>query len=77
MTDRGPKVNIYISIPFYIISFHGGGGWGHGAWVREGGGELRRFRVTSGPTDPESFLFRGTAGITPEQTNCSVYSVFR
>jgi len=25
----------------------------------------------------ESFLFRGTAGIPPEQTNCSVYSVFR
>ncbi len=24
----------------------------------------------------ESFLFRGTAGIPPEQTNCSVYSVF-
>jgi hypothetical protein len=25
----------------------------------------------------ENFLFRGTAGILPEQTNCSVYSVFR
>jgi hypothetical protein len=25
----------------------------------------------------ESFLFCGTAGIPPEQTNCSVYSVFR
>ncbi len=25
----------------------------------------------------ESFLFRGTAGIPLEQTNCSVYSVFR
>ncbi len=25
----------------------------------------------------ENFLFRGTAGIPPEQTNCSVYSVFR
>ncbi len=25
----------------------------------------------------ESFLFRGTAGIPPEQTNCSIYSVFR
>jgi hypothetical protein len=25
----------------------------------------------------ESFLFRGTAGIPPEQTNCSVHSVFR
>ncbi len=25
----------------------------------------------------ESFMFRGTAGIPPEQTNCSVYSVFR
>jgi hypothetical protein len=25
----------------------------------------------------ESFLFRGTAGIPPEQTNCSGYSVFR
>ncbi len=25
----------------------------------------------------ESFLFRGTAGIPPEQTNFSVYSVFR
>jgi hypothetical protein len=25
----------------------------------------------------ESFLFRGTAEIPPEQTNCSVYSVFR
>ncbi len=25
----------------------------------------------------ESFLFRGTAGIPPEQTICSVYSVFR
>ncbi len=25
----------------------------------------------------ESFLFRGTAGIPPEQTNCCVYSVFR
>jgi hypothetical protein len=25
----------------------------------------------------ESFLFRGTHGIPPEQTNCSVYSVFR
>jgi hypothetical protein len=25
----------------------------------------------------ESFLFRGTAGIPPEQTNCSVYSVLR
>jgi hypothetical protein len=25
----------------------------------------------------ESFLLRGTAGIPPEQTNCSVYSVFR
>jgi hypothetical protein len=25
----------------------------------------------------ESFLFRGTAGIPPEQTNYSVYSVFR
>jgi hypothetical protein len=24
----------------------------------------------------EIFLFRGTAGIPPEQTNCSVYSVF-
>ena len=24
----------------------------------------------------ESFLFRGTAGIPPEQSNCSVYSVF-
>jgi hypothetical protein len=24
----------------------------------------------------ESFLFRGTAGIPPEQTKCSVYSVF-
>ncbi len=24
----------------------------------------------------ESYLFRGTAGIPPEQTNCSVYSVF-
>ncbi len=24
----------------------------------------------------ENFLFRGTAGIPPEQTNCSVYSVF-
>jgi hypothetical protein len=24
----------------------------------------------------ESFLFRGTAGIPPEQTSCSVYSVF-
>jgi hypothetical protein len=27
--------------------------------------------------DSESFLFRRTAGIPPEQTNCSVYSVFR
>ncbi len=25
----------------------------------------------------ENFLFRGTAGIPPKQTNCSVYSVFR
>ncbi len=25
----------------------------------------------------EHFLFRGTAGIPPEQTNCSVYSFFR
>ena len=25
----------------------------------------------------ESFLFHGTAGIPPEQTNCSVYFVFR
>ena len=25
----------------------------------------------------ESFLFRRTAGIPPEQTNCSVYSIFR
>jgi hypothetical protein len=25
----------------------------------------------------ESFLFRGTHGTLPEQTNCSVYSVFR
>jgi hypothetical protein len=25
----------------------------------------------------ENFLFRGTAGIPPEQNNCSVYSVFR
>jgi hypothetical protein len=25
----------------------------------------------------ESFLFHGTAGIPPEHTNCSVYSVFR
>ncbi len=25
----------------------------------------------------ENILFRGTAGIPPEQTNCSVYSVFR
>ncbi len=25
----------------------------------------------------ETYLFRGTAGIPPEQTNCSVYSVFR
>jgi hypothetical protein len=25
----------------------------------------------------ESFLFRGTAAIPPEETNCSVYSVFR
>jgi hypothetical protein len=25
----------------------------------------------------ENFLFRGTAGIPPEQTNCSVYSIFR
>ncbi len=25
----------------------------------------------------ENFLFRGTAGIPPEQTNCFVYSVFR
>ncbi len=25
----------------------------------------------------ENFLFRGTAGIPPEQINCSVYSVFR
>ena len=25
----------------------------------------------------ESFLFRGTAGIPPETSNCSVYSVFR
>ena len=25
----------------------------------------------------ESFLFRGTAGIPPEPSNCSVYSVFR
>jgi hypothetical protein len=25
----------------------------------------------------ESFLFRGTAGMPPEQSNCSVYSVFR
>jgi hypothetical protein len=24
----------------------------------------------------ESFLFRGTAGILPEQTNCSIYFVF-
>jgi hypothetical protein len=25
----------------------------------------------------ENILLRGTAGIPPEQTNCSVYSVFR
>ncbi len=25
----------------------------------------------------KNFLFRGTAGILPEQSNCSVYSVFR
>jgi hypothetical protein len=25
----------------------------------------------------EGFLFRGTAGIPPEQTNCSIYSVYR
>jgi hypothetical protein len=24
-----------------------------------------------------NFVFRGTAGIPPEQTNCSVYSAFR
>jgi hypothetical protein len=28
-------------------------------------------------TDSESFLFRGLAGNPPEQTNCSVYSLFR
>jgi hypothetical protein len=28
-------------------------------------------------TEFREFLFRGKAGITPEQTNCSVYSVFR
>ncbi len=27
--------------------------------------------------DSENFLFHGTAGIPPEKTNCSVYSVFR
>jgi hypothetical protein len=27
--------------------------------------------------DSESFVFRGTAGIPPELTICSVYSVFR
>jgi hypothetical protein len=31
----------------------------------------------SSERNSESFLFRGTAGIQLEQTNCSVYSVFR
>ncbi len=34
-------------------------------------------RIPSSERNSESFLFRGTAGIPPEQTNCSVYSVFR
>jgi hypothetical protein len=43
------------------------------------GTEFREFSVprNGSERDSESFLFHGTAGIPPEQTNCSVYSVFR
>jgi hypothetical protein len=43
------------------------------------GTEFRAFFSSAGHlgTESENFLFRGTAGIPPEQTNCSVYSDFR
>jgi hypothetical protein len=42
----------------------------------------REFSVVSLPRNgsernSKSFLYRGTTGIPPEQTYCSVYSVFR
>ncbi len=43
------------------------------------GTEFRAFSPLQNGSERNSdnFLFRGTAGIPPEQTNCSVYSVFR
>ena len=37
----------------------------------------RKWHEKNSERNSESFLFRGTAGILPEQTNFSVYSVFR